>query len=129
VVDSVFKPLHTRVDFTLKGCADDEGLNSLSDLPHCSPSYSIPEIDLCGERVLINPSWELAEQIGHHYESCRRSTPRSTMDIFILPKWAKFNELTRHWKLYQEFPTRTFTRQSLDDTTHEEVVALAPWHV
>jgi hypothetical protein len=31
VVDSVFEPLHARFDFTLKGCADDEGLNSHGD--------------------------------------------------------------------------------------------------
>jgi hypothetical protein len=47
------------------------------------------------------------------------------MAVFVLPKWAKFTQLTKYWKLYQEFPARTqlFTRQSL------EVVALAPWHV
>jgi hypothetical protein len=27
LVDSVFEPLHARLDFTLEGCADDEGLN------------------------------------------------------------------------------------------------------
>jgi hypothetical protein len=51
--------------------------------------------------------------------------------LFVLPKWAKLKELTRHWKLYQEFPAKThlFTRMSLDDPTHQEVVvALAPWH-
>jgi hypothetical protein len=50
------------------------------------------ETDLSGERVLINPPWELAEHIGH-FESCRRTSPTSTMVVF---KWAKFNELTRH---------------------------------
>jgi hypothetical protein len=37
------------------------------------------------------------------------------MAVFARPKLAKFNELTLHRKLYQEFPTRTqqFTRQSL----------------
>jgi hypothetical protein len=46
-------------------------------------------------------------------------------------KWAKFNELTRQWKLYQEFPARTqqLTRQSLENPTQQEVVSLAPWHV
>jgi hypothetical protein len=38
LVDSVFEPLHARIDFTLEGCAHDEGLNSHGDLPHCSPS-------------------------------------------------------------------------------------------
>jgi hypothetical protein len=47
------------------------------------------------------------------------------------PKWAKFNELTRHYKLYQEFLGRTqlFTRQSMDSPTQQEVVAQALWHV
>jgi hypothetical protein len=87
--------------------------------------------DLIGERVFINPPWELAEQIGRHFENCRRTTPTSTMNVLVLPKWAKFNELTRHWKLYQEFPARTqlLTRQSPDDRTRQEVVALTPWHV
>jgi hypothetical protein len=51
------------------------------------------------------------------------------MAAFVLPKWAKFNELTRHWKLYQEFPARTqlFTRQSLENPTQQEVVA--PWRL
>jgi hypothetical protein len=42
-----------------------------------------------------------------------------------------FNELTRHWKLYQEFLARTqlFTRKSLDDPTQQEVAAQDPWHV
>jgi hypothetical protein len=59
------------------------------------------------------------------------STPTYTTAVFVLPKWAKFNELTRHWKLYQEFRAKTqlFTRQSLDDSTRHEVVPPAPWHV
>jgi hypothetical protein len=131
VVDSVFEPLHAQFDFTLEGCADDEGLNSHSDLPHCSPSDSILERDFLGERVFINPPWELAYQIRQHFESDRRTAPTSTMAVFVLPKWAKFNQLTKHWKLYQEFPARTqlFTRQSLENPTQQQVVALAPWHV
>jgi hypothetical protein len=31
LVDSVFDPLHARFNFTLEGCADDEGLNSHGD--------------------------------------------------------------------------------------------------
>jgi hypothetical protein len=46
LVDYVFEPLHARFDFTLEGCADDEGLNSHGDLPHCSPSDSILARDL-----------------------------------------------------------------------------------
>jgi hypothetical protein len=89
------------------------------------------ERDVSGERVFINPPLELAEQIGHHYESYRRTTPTSKMAVLVLPKWAKFNELTRHWILYQEFPSRThlFTRQSLEHPTPHEVVAPAPWPV
>jgi hypothetical protein len=43
----------------------------------------------------------------------------------------KFNELTRHWKLYQEFPARTqlFTHPSLEYPAEQEVVASAPWHI
>jgi hypothetical protein len=55
MVDYVFEPLHARFDFILEGYADDEGLNSHGDLPHCSPSDSIIERDLSGERLLINP--------------------------------------------------------------------------
>jgi hypothetical protein len=53
------------------------------------------------------------------------------MAVFVLPKWAKFAQPTKHWKLYQEFPARTqlFTRQSLENPTQQEVVAPAPWHV
>jgi hypothetical protein len=86
MVYSVFEPLHARFDFTLEGCVDDEGLNSHGDLPQCSPSYSILERDLSGERVFINPPWELAEQSGQHFESCRRTAPTSTMVVFVLPK-------------------------------------------
>jgi hypothetical protein len=60
MVDSVLEPLHARFDFTLEGCADNEGLNSHCDLPHYSPSDSIMETCLYGERVFINPPWELA---------------------------------------------------------------------
>jgi hypothetical protein len=91
LVGSVFEPLHARFDFTLEGCANDEGLNSHGALPHCSPSDSILERDLSIERVFINPPWELAEQIGQHFERCRRTTPTSTMAVFVLPKWAKVN--------------------------------------
>jgi hypothetical protein len=123
--------MHARFDFILEGCGDDEGLNSHNDLPHCSPSDSTMERNLIGERVFINSPWELDEHIGRHFERCRRIAPTSTMAVFVLPKWAKFNEFTRHWKLYQQFPARTqlFTRQSMDDLTHHEVVAPAPWHV
>jgi hypothetical protein len=50
------------------------------------------------------------------------------MAVFVLPKWAKFNQLTKHWKLYQEFPSRTqrFARQSLENLAHREVVAPDP---
>jgi hypothetical protein len=53
------------------------------------------------------------------------------MVVFVLPKWAKFNELTRHLKLCREFPARTqlFTRKSLDNPTQQEVFAPPPWHV
>jgi hypothetical protein len=53
------------------------------------------------------------------------------MSVIVLPKWAKFNKVTRQWKLYQEFLPRTqlLTRQSLDDPTQEKVIALAPWDV
>jgi hypothetical protein len=84
LVDYVFEPMHAHFD--LEGCADDEGLNSHGDLPHCSPSNSIPERDLSREPVFINPPWELAEHIGRHFESCRRTTPTSTMAVFFLPK-------------------------------------------
>jgi hypothetical protein len=132
MVDSVFDPVHARFNFTLEGCAGDEGLNSHGDLPHCSPSDSILERDLSGERVFINnPPSELAEQIAQHFEDCRRTSPTSTMAVFVLPKWAKFAQLTKHWKLYQEFEARTqlFTRQSLENPAQQEVVALAPWPI
>jgi hypothetical protein len=100
--------MHAHYDFTLEGCADDEGLNSHGVLPHCSPSDSILDYrELSGERVFVSPPWELAEQICRHFESCRRTTPTSTMVIFALPKWANLNELIRHSKLYQEFLART----------------------
>jgi hypothetical protein len=53
------------------------------------------------------------------------------MVVFVLPKWAKFTQLTKHWKLYHEFPARTqlFTRQSLENPAHQEEVAPAPWLV
>jgi hypothetical protein len=89
------------------------------------------ERDLSRERVFINPPWELVDQIGQHFESCRRTAPTSTMAVFVLPKWAKFNQLAKYWKLHQEFPARTqlFTRQSLENPTKHEVVAPGPWHV
>jgi hypothetical protein len=53
------------------------------------------------------------------------------MAVFVLPKWAKFAQLTKYWKLYQEFLARTqlFTSQSLENPSQQEVVAPAPWHV
>jgi hypothetical protein len=39
----------------VRGCADDEGLNSRGDLHQCSPSNSNMERHLSGERVFINP--------------------------------------------------------------------------
>jgi hypothetical protein len=53
------------------------------------------------------------------------------MVVFVLPKWAKLNELTRHMKLYQDFQARTqlFTRLSLENPTQQKVVAQAPWPV
>jgi hypothetical protein len=86
LVDYVFDPLHARFNFTLEGCADDEGLNSHGDSPHCSPSDSILERELTRERVFINPPWELAAQIAQHFEDCRRTSPTSTMAVFVLPK-------------------------------------------
>jgi hypothetical protein len=86
---------------------------------------------LSGERVFINPPYQLAEQIAQHFEDCRRTSPTSTMAVSVLPKWAKFASLTKHLELYQEFPARTqlFTRQSLESPAQQEVVAPAPWHV
>jgi hypothetical protein len=83
MVDSVFEPMHTQFDFTLEGCADDEGLNSHGDLPQCLSSDSILERDLSRERVFVNPPWELAEQIGQQFESNRRTAPTSTMAVLF----------------------------------------------
>jgi hypothetical protein len=53
------------------------------------------------------------------------------MAVFVLPKWAKFAQLTKHWKLYQEFQARTqlFTRQPVENLAQQEVGAPAPWLV
>jgi hypothetical protein len=53
------------------------------------------------------------------------------MAVFVLQKWAKFAQLTKNLKLYQEFPARTplFTRQSLENPAQHEVVTPAPWPV
>jgi hypothetical protein len=96
LVDYVFKPPHARFDFTLEGCADADGIDSHGELRQCSPSDLIQERDLSGERVFINPPWELAEQISRHFESCRQTSSTSWIVVFVLPKWAKFNEFTRH---------------------------------
>jgi hypothetical protein len=73
----------------------------------------------------------MAEQIPRHFERCKRTSPTSTMVVFLLPKWAKFKELSRHWNSYREFSTMThlLTRQSMDDPTKQEVVARAPWPI
>jgi hypothetical protein len=78
--------------------------------------------DLSGERVFCNPPWELAKHIDRHFDSCKRTYPTSTMAVFILPKRAKFNDLSRYLRLHQEFPLRTplfllFPRQSMADPT------------
>jgi hypothetical protein len=96
LVDYVFEPLHARFDFTFEGCVDDKGLNSHTDFSHCSPSDYVLGRDLSGERVFINPPWELAEQTGRHFESYRRRAATFTMVVLVLPKWAKFSELTVH---------------------------------
>ena len=46
MVYSIFGPLHAQFDFTLKGCADNEDLNSHGDLSRCSPSDYVLERDL-----------------------------------------------------------------------------------
>jgi hypothetical protein len=78
------------------------------------------ERDLIGDCVFINLPWEMAKEIGRHFESYTRTSPTSTMAVFVLPK-CKFNELTRYLNPYQEFPrwTQLFTRQALDDPTHQ----------
>jgi hypothetical protein len=77
------------------------------------------ERDLSGERVFFNPHLELAEHIGRHFESCRRTSPSFIMVVFVLSKWAEFNELTLHKNMYQEFLVRTqmFTCLSVNDPT------------
>jgi hypothetical protein len=81
--------------------------------------------------VFFNPHLELAEHIGRHFESCRRTSPIFIMVVFVLSKWAEFNELTLHKNMYQEFLSRTqmFTCLSVNDPTKEEVVVPAPWLV
>jgi hypothetical protein len=82
VVEYVFEPPYTKLDFTLEGC---EGPYSHGDLPHRSPSYSMLERYLSGERVFINPPSESVEHISRHFERCRRTTPTSTMvELFFL---------------------------------------------
>jgi hypothetical protein len=63
--------------------------------------------------VIINPPWEMADEITRHFESCRHTTPTSTMAVYVLPKLANFNEFIRlTLKMYREFHARTqwFTR-------------------
>jgi hypothetical protein len=101
LVDIVFDPtLHARFDFILKTCTYDEGLFSHGDLPHYLPSDSVLERDMGGERVFFNPHWELAKQMASHVDNCRRTTPAMAMAALVLPKWAKFNTITRQLKLY-----------------------------
>jgi hypothetical protein len=51
------------------------------------------------------------------------------MAVFVLPKWAKFNEIIRQWKLYQEFHAKPqpFTRQSVEDPAKQDAAAYGPW--
>jgi hypothetical protein len=100
VVADLLQTLHARFHFIVEGCVDDEALNSHGGLPHCSPSDSILEMDLLGERVFISPPLELVDQIGQQFETCRRTAPTSTMAIFLLPKWAKFNLFPKYSTLY-----------------------------
>jgi hypothetical protein len=71
------------------------------------------------EQFLQWKSWDSAERMACHFESCRRITSTFTMALFVLHKWAKFNDITRHYKKYQEFHARTlsFSRQSVNDLT------------
>jgi hypothetical protein len=87
--------------------------------------------DFSEKRVLFNPSWELAEYIPRRFESCRRTTPTSTLTLFVLPKQAKFDNHTQQLKPYQLSlaSSQLFIRQSVDDSTKEEVVVPASWPV
>jgi hypothetical protein len=58
---------------------------------------SVLERDVSGERVFFNPPRELGEHVACHFGSCRRTTPATTMDVFVLLVWAKFSTITRHW--------------------------------
>jgi hypothetical protein len=102
-LDFVFKPLHARFDSTLEGCADDDDPNSHGDLPHISPSDYVFKRHLSGERLSVNPTWELVDQIARHVESGSGATPTYMEDVIVLPKWAKFNDIARHSKLYPSF--------------------------
>jgi hypothetical protein len=94
--------MHTRFDFTLEGCANDEALNSHGDLPLCSLSDSFLESGLSGKLVFLNPHLKLAKMMACQFESYWRTSLTSTMDVFALPKWANLNDLTRLLKLYQD---------------------------
>jgi hypothetical protein len=80
----------------------------------------------CGERVVYNPLWEMAEHVVRHFESCRRTIPTYTMAVFVLPKRAMFSDLTRHWKLRQKFYAKThmLIRESVNDPSQHEGMAL-----
>jgi hypothetical protein len=95
--------MHARLDFTLEGCADDEGLNLFGDLLHYTPSHPLLERDQAREGVITNPPWEMVEQIPQHFDICLHTTPTSTLAVLV----AKINTLTRHCKLRHEFPART----------------------
>ena len=131
LVDRVFDPLHDKLDFTLEGCADDEGLDTHRELPFCSKSNSVLERNLSGERVYVNPPWDSAELIANHFENCRKLDRANTLGVFVLPAWSKFDTMTSKWKLYQEFPARTplFTRLSKENAVIHETVRPAPWPV
>jgi hypothetical protein len=79
--------------------------------------------------VFTNLLWELGDEIARRFEICRRIIPTSTMAVFVLPKWAKLNELTRRWNSYHEFHSKTqqLTCPLKDDSTKQEVVASPPW--
>jgi hypothetical protein len=62
---------------------------------------------LSGDRVFINPPLVLGDQIARDFETCRRTSPTSTMGVLALSKWAKPNEISRHRKMYHELPPRT----------------------
>ena len=92
------------IKFTYESAANNDGSNSLCNRFAC-PERSFFDQDVSGEIVWAHPPYTQIREWQQHYANCKARAPNRTSAMFVVPKWAHFEQYFRAagYKLFKTY--------------------------